>query len=138
MPAARSASSLAARSRLRSGGEPNAASSLAHIDRAAATLTCWPTIVRSRVSAPRLLFRGSGTPCCSTTLAKAGSRLANSSTSRRMLWLVLTMGARCIECDRGRVGDIEALDRVADRQPGERIAMLAGVGPQARTLRAEH
>src|SRR5260221_8428885 len=137
MPAARSSSSLAARRRLRSGGVPKAASSLAHIERAAATLTCWPAIVRSKVCAPRSLLRGSGTPCCSTTLANAGSRLANSSTSRRMLLFVLTMGTGRIKRHRGGVGDVEALDRLADRQPGEGVAMLPAVVPEARAFRPQ-
>src|SRR5947209_1922179 len=138
MPAARSCSSVAARSRLRSGGEPNVASSLAHIERAAATLTCWPTIVRSKVWAPHSLLRGSGTPCFSTTLANAGSRLASSSTSRRMLLVVLTMGGCRIERHSGGVRDVQALDRLADRQPGKGVAMLAAVVPEARAFRAEH
>ena len=43
--------------------------------------------------------------------------------------------ARGIKRDRGGVRDVEALDRVGDRQPRKRIAMLARVGPQARSLR---
>ena len=56
MPAPRKSSSLAASSKLRSGGEPNAASSLAHIERAAATLTCCPTMVLNKVGAPGSLL----------------------------------------------------------------------------------
>src|SRR5690348_12402489 len=138
MPALRISSSLAARSRFRSGGDPNAASSFDHIDRAAATLTCCPTIVRSKVWAPRSLLRGAGMPCRSTTRANAGSRLASSSTWLRMLAAVLTMAARGIECDCRRIGDIETLDRVADREPRKCIAMLARIGPEARTLGTEH
>jgi hypothetical protein len=94
MPAARSSSSLAASSNVSSGGEPNAASSFDHIDRAAATLTCCPTIVRSKVCAPGALLRGSGTPCRSSTRAKAGSRPASISTAVRMLFVVLTISRR--------------------------------------------
>ena len=140
MPAARSSSSLAASSRLRSGGEPNAASSLAHIERAAATLTCWPTIVRSKVCAPRSLLRGSGMPCFSTHAGEG--RLAARRAPRRgcgcCSWSGPSGDARRIERDRGGVGDVEAFDRVADRQPRQRVAMLARVGPQARPFGAEH
>ena len=48
-----------------SGGSPTAAVSFAHIEAAAATLTCWPTIARSRVwiaarAGPRLGIAGAG------------------------------------------------------------------------------
>jgi hypothetical protein len=49
------------------------------MDRAAATLTCWPTIVRNRVRAPASPRLGSGRPCVAITLAKAGSIEASAS-----------------------------------------------------------
>jgi hypothetical protein len=56
-PAARSVSSDAAHRARDRSGRP-APASLFQIDCAAATLTCWPMIVRSKVSYPRSRMRG--------------------------------------------------------------------------------
>ena len=140
MPAARSSSSLAPSSRWRSGGEPNAPSSFAHIDRAAATLTCWPTIVRSKVWAPGSLLRGSGTPMLLDDAGEGGLTLGE-----RLDGLADACGrcgpsgdARGVKRDRRGVGDVQAFHRIADRQASQRVAMLAGVVAQARPFGAEH
>ena len=49
-PQARNSSKLAASTRAGSGSLPANASNLRHIDAAAATLTCWPTMVRIKVA----------------------------------------------------------------------------------------
>ena len=88
---------------------------MVHIERAAATLTCWPTMVRSRVSTPGIAEPRLGPALLVENAGEGGFALGQLVEAGLQAFggpdHQLTLAR--VERDRGGVGDVEAFDRVA-------------------------